>query len=83
MVDLGADLRLSAPSTPFFCERRAQNFVLRPQTVIGPPPCFLQEPEPRCPTVVPVKDFDPTHDAARIDAAIKTKGEEGRENRHT
>uniref|UniRef100_A0A8C8DK34 Annexin n=1 Tax=Oryzias sinensis TaxID=183150 RepID=A0A8C8DK34_9TELE len=32
------------------------------------------EPEPRCPTVVPVKDFDPTHDAARIDAAIKTKG---------
>uniref|UniRef100_A0A3P9HWK5 Annexin n=1 Tax=Oryzias latipes TaxID=8090 RepID=A0A3P9HWK5_ORYLA len=74
MVDLGADLRLSAPSTPFFCERRAQNFVLRLQTVIGPPPCFLQEPEPRCPTVVPVKDFDPTHDAARIDAAIKTKG---------
>lgn len=27
------------------------------------------------PTVVPVRDFDPARDAARIDTAIKTKGE--------
>uniref|UniRef100_A0A8C5E5I9 Annexin n=1 Tax=Gouania willdenowi TaxID=441366 RepID=A0A8C5E5I9_GOUWI len=29
---------------------------------------------PRFPTVVPVRDFDPGRDAARIDVAIKTKG---------
>lgn len=35
---------------------------------------FLQEVEPKFPTVVPVRDFDSIRDAARIDAAIKTKG---------
>ncbi|XP_070686314.1 annexin A2-like [Pempheris klunzingeri] len=30
--------------------------------------------EPRLPTVVPAKDFDPDRDAARIETAIKTKG---------
>lgn len=30
--------------------------------------------EPRFPTVVPVTDFDPDKDAARIETAIKTKG---------
>ncbi|XP_076863586.1 annexin A2a [Brachyhypopomus gauderio] len=30
--------------------------------------------EPTCPTVVPVSDFDPDKDAARIETAIKTKG---------
>uniref|UniRef100_A0A8D3DI67 Annexin n=1 Tax=Scophthalmus maximus TaxID=52904 RepID=A0A8D3DI67_SCOMX len=30
--------------------------------------------EPKFPTVVPVRDFDPAKDAARIDTAIKTKG---------
>ncbi|KAM8891709.1 annexin A2-like [Spinachia spinachia] len=30
--------------------------------------------EPTFPTVVPVKDFDPDRDAARIETAIKTKG---------
>ncbi|TWW67560.1 hypothetical protein D4764_02G0006010 [Takifugu flavidus] len=33
------------------------------------------EPEPTFPTVVPARDFDPARDAARIDVAIKTKGE--------
>lgn len=32
------------------------------------------EPEPTFPTVVPVRDFDPEKDAARIETAIKTKG---------
>ncbi|CAL1603366.1 unnamed protein product [Knipowitschia caucasica] len=32
------------------------------------------EPDPKFPTVVPARDFDPAQDAARIDAAIKTKG---------
>ncbi|XP_072321555.1 annexin A2-like [Eucyclogobius newberryi] len=32
------------------------------------------EKEPKFPTVVPARDFDPGRDAARIDAAIKTKG---------
>lgn len=32
------------------------------------------EREPKFPTVVPVRDFDPARDAARIDTAIKTKG---------
>lgn len=32
------------------------------------------EKEPKFPTVVPVRDFDPARDAARIDTAIKTKG---------
>ncbi|XP_068596983.1 annexin A2-like [Brachionichthys hirsutus] len=32
------------------------------------------EPEPIFPTVVPVSDFDPVKDAARIETAIKTKG---------
>ncbi|XP_058485036.1 annexin A2-like [Solea solea] len=30
--------------------------------------------DPKFPTVVPVPDFDPARDAARIDTAIKTKG---------
>ncbi|XP_069031306.1 annexin A2-A-like [Embiotoca jacksoni] len=33
-----------------------------------------QEVEPRFPTVVPARDFDPAKDAARIETAIKTKG---------
>ncbi|XP_053176050.1 annexin A2-like [Scomber japonicus] len=32
------------------------------------------EPEPRFPTVVPARDFDPEKDAVRIDTAIKVKG---------
>ncbi|XP_028257285.1 annexin A2-like [Parambassis ranga] len=32
------------------------------------------EVEPKFPTVVPVRDFDPARDAARIETAIKTKG---------
>ncbi|XP_051507399.1 annexin A2b [Myxocyprinus asiaticus] len=32
------------------------------------------EREPKCPTVVPVYDFDPEMDAARLETAIKTKG---------
>lgn len=32
------------------------------------------EREPKFPTVVPARDFDPARDAARIDTAIKTKG---------
>ncbi|XP_062248258.1 annexin A2-B-like [Platichthys flesus] len=32
------------------------------------------EVEPTFPTVVPVRDFDPAKDAARIETAIKTKG---------
>ncbi|KAJ8340246.1 hypothetical protein SKAU_G00348790 [Synaphobranchus kaupii] len=32
------------------------------------------ESEPKYPTVVPVADFDPEKDAARIETAIKTKG---------
>uniref|UniRef100_UPI0037E80CB9 annexin A2-like n=1 Tax=Semicossyphus pulcher TaxID=241346 RepID=UPI0037E80CB9 len=32
------------------------------------------EVEPTYPTVVPVRDFDPAKDAARIETAIKTKG---------
>lgn len=32
------------------------------------------EKEPKFPTVVPVRDFDPARDAARIDTAVKTKG---------
>lgn len=39
------------------------NFALNPQTA-----------EPAYPTVVPAPDFDPNKDAARIDTAIKTKG---------
>lgn len=33
------------------------------------------EPDRLYPTVVPVKDFDPSRDAARIETAIKTKGD--------
>lgn len=33
-----------------------------------------EEPDRLYPTVVPVKDFDPSRDAARIETAIKTKG---------
>uniref|UniRef100_A0A8C2WFY5 Annexin n=1 Tax=Cyclopterus lumpus TaxID=8103 RepID=A0A8C2WFY5_CYCLU len=33
-----------------------------------------QHLEPKFPTVVPVRDFDPDKDAARIETAIKTKG---------
>ncbi|KAF3832087.1 hypothetical protein F7725_025752 [Dissostichus mawsoni] len=33
-----------------------------------------QEEEPKFPTVVPARDFDPGRDATRIDTAIKTKG---------
>uniref|UniRef100_A0A3B3YJZ0 Annexin n=1 Tax=Poecilia mexicana TaxID=48701 RepID=A0A3B3YJZ0_9TELE len=33
-----------------------------------------REEEPKFPTVVPVRDFDPARDAARIETAIKTKG---------
>lgn len=33
-----------------------------------------QNNEPTYPTVVPVVDFDPDRDAARIETAIKTKG---------
>lgn len=32
------------------------------------------EADPKFPTVVPARDFDPARDAARIDTAIKTKG---------
>lgn len=32
------------------------------------------EKEPKFPTVVPARDFDPARDATRIDTAIKTKG---------
>ncbi|XP_042615940.1 annexin A2-like [Cyprinus carpio] len=32
------------------------------------------EGEPKCPTVVPVYDFNPEEDAAKIETAIKTKG---------
>ncbi|XP_034038706.1 annexin A2-like [Thalassophryne amazonica] len=32
------------------------------------------EPEPKFPTVVAARDFDPAKDSARIDVAIKTKG---------
>ncbi|XP_057203608.1 annexin A2b [Triplophysa rosa] len=32
------------------------------------------EKEPKCPTVLPVNDFNPGMDAARIETAIKTKG---------
>lgn len=35
---------------------------------------YLQEKEPKCPTVLPVSDFNPGMDAARIETAIKTKG---------
>uniref|UniRef100_A0A1A8V4B4 Annexin n=1 Tax=Nothobranchius furzeri TaxID=105023 RepID=A0A1A8V4B4_NOTFU len=35
---------------------------------------YSGEEEPKYPTVVPVRDFDPVRDAARIDTAIKTKG---------
>ncbi|KAM6942661.1 annexin A2-B-like [Xenentodon cancila] len=35
---------------------------------------YSGEPEPKFPTVVRVRDFDPARDAARIDTAIKTKG---------
>lgn len=42
--------------------------------------CPLQEPEAKYPTVVPARDFDPARDAARIDTAIKTKGERVQEN---
>uniref|UniRef100_A0A7N6BHE3 Annexin n=1 Tax=Anabas testudineus TaxID=64144 RepID=A0A7N6BHE3_ANATE len=35
---------------------------------------YLQSDEPKFPTVVPVVDFDPDRDAARIETAIKTKG---------
>uniref|UniRef100_A0A8C9Z0L9 Annexin n=1 Tax=Sander lucioperca TaxID=283035 RepID=A0A8C9Z0L9_SANLU len=36
--------------------------------------CFSPEAEPKFPTVVPARDFDPARDAARIETAIKTKG---------
>ncbi|KAM6979646.1 annexin A2-B-like [Aplochiton taeniatus] len=32
------------------------------------------EKEPKFPTVVPARDFDPARDAAKLDTAIKTKG---------
>ncbi|XP_029949066.1 annexin A2-B-like [Salarias fasciatus] len=32
------------------------------------------EAEPKFPTVVPARDFDPARDAARIETAVKTKG---------
>uniref|UniRef100_A0A1A8RDU9 Annexin n=1 Tax=Nothobranchius rachovii TaxID=451742 RepID=A0A1A8RDU9_9TELE len=35
---------------------------------------YSGEEEPKYPTVVPARDFDPLRDAARIDTAIKTKG---------
>uniref|UniRef100_A0A8C1KP22 Annexin n=1 Tax=Cyprinus carpio TaxID=7962 RepID=A0A8C1KP22_CYPCA len=35
---------------------------------------YVQEREPKCPTVVPVYDFNPEEDAAKIETAIKTKG---------
>ncbi|XP_061592166.1 annexin A2-B-like [Cololabis saira] len=35
---------------------------------------YTGEPDPRFPTVVPARDFDPARDAARIETAIKTKG---------
>uniref|UniRef100_A0A8C2GCR5 Annexin A2b n=1 Tax=Cyprinus carpio TaxID=7962 RepID=A0A8C2GCR5_CYPCA len=35
---------------------------------------YVQEGEPKCPTVVPVYDFNPEEDAAKIETAIKTKG---------
>ncbi|XP_072237268.1 annexin A2-B-like [Leuresthes tenuis] len=35
---------------------------------------YGEEPEPKFPTVVPARDFDPCKDAARIETAIKTKG---------
>lgn len=37
--------------------------------------CPQGEPDRLYPTVVPVKDFDPSRDAARIETAIKTKGQ--------
>lgn len=37
--------------------------------------CPQEEPHRLYPTVVPVKDFDPSRDAARIETAIKTKGQ--------
>ncbi|XP_034541121.1 annexin A2-A-like [Notolabrus celidotus] len=36
--------------------------------------CLVVGDEPKYPTVVPVTDFDPDRDAARIETAIKTKG---------
>lgn len=42
---------------------RSHYFALNPQSH-----------EPKYPTVVPAKDFDPGRDAARIETAIKTKG---------
>lgn len=33
-----------------------------------------QDNDPKYPTVVPVPDFDPEKDAARIETAIQTKG---------
>lgn len=38
--------------------------------------CIFQSSEPTYPTVVPAADFDPEKDAARIETAIKTKGEQ-------
>ncbi|KAJ0001892.1 hypothetical protein NQD34_001688 [Periophthalmus magnuspinnatus] len=35
---------------------------------------YGEEKDPKFPTVVPARDFDPVRDATRIDAAIKTKG---------
>lgn len=35
---------------------------------------YVQEREPKCPTVVPVSGFNPEEDAAEIETAIKTKG---------
>lgn len=37
---------------------------------------MFQSSEPTYPTLVPAADFDPDKDAARIETAIKTKGEQ-------
>lgn len=37
---------------------------------------MFQSSEPTYPTVIPAADFDPDKDAARIETAIKTKGEQ-------
>lgn len=37
---------------------------------------FIQEREPKCPTVVAAYDFNPEADAAKLETAIKTKGKE-------
>lgn len=49
--------------------------VKSPQTKSHESVCPLQEVEPTFPTVIPVRNFNPATDAARIETAIKTKGE--------